>query len=64
MFDAFRVLEANRAVIFGDDTFLSQPTWALHHSNMQGSGRQECSQWNPTDTIYKLKLQVASYSKR
>jgi hypothetical protein len=64
MFDAFRVLEANRAVLFGDDTLLSQPTWVSHHTNFQDSGRHEFSLWDPTGTIYNLKLQVAAYSKR
>jgi hypothetical protein len=30
LFDAFRILEANRAILLGDGTFLSQHIWVLH----------------------------------
>ena len=64
LFDAFRILEANRAILFGDDTFLSQPGWTSHRSNKQDLSFQGHSLWDPMDTIFELKLRVAAFSKR
>lgn len=64
LFDAFRVLEANRAILFGDDTLLSQPAWILQHYNRPISLTQQRRHWNPVDTIFVLKLRIATFSRR
>jgi hypothetical protein len=64
LFDAFRVLEANRAIFFGDETFLAQPAWASHHPSRYSLLSGEGIHRDPVDTIFSLKLRVATFSKR
>lgn len=63
-FGAFRALELNRAILFGDDTFLSKPEWDLHYSNRYSPLSQERVLWDPMDTLFTLKLRVATFAKR
>lgn len=64
LFDAVRVLEVNRAVLFGDGTFLSQPGWVAHQASMDGVPVESCDHLSLMDTIVVLKTRVASFSKR
>jgi hypothetical protein len=64
LFDAFRTLEANRAILFGDDTFLSQPIWALHHAGGHSLPGQKRGHLNQLDTIFDLKVRVCTFCKR
>ncbi|CAG5158150.1 uncharacterized protein ALTATR162_LOCUS5008 [Alternaria atra] len=59
--DAFRVLEANRAILFGNGTCLSQPVWLL---SQPGITARENIFSDPTEAILVLKIQMASFSKR
>ena len=64
LFDAFRVLEINRAILFGEGTVLSQPLWVLHQSDSYGVLAEGDDRPDPTDAILTLKLRVAIFSKR
>ncbi len=64
LFDAFRVLEANRAIFFGDETFLTQSAWASHLPSRYSLSSGEGILWDPVETIFSLKLRVATFSKR
>lgn len=57
LFGAFRLLEANRAILYGEDTFLSQETWL---------SRQKSLAVNPTspmETVFDLVVEISSFGK-
>ncbi|PTB61695.1 hypothetical protein BBK36DRAFT_1131177 [Trichoderma citrinoviride] len=59
LFSAFRVLEANRAILYGDVTFLSEHKWRLHHCT--GNGHT-----GPPDfmaTMTELLIETSAFSK-
>lgn len=57
----FRVLEATRAIMYGDETFLSQDVWQPHRPGLTSEG----ADWSdPMETIHRIVIQVASFSKR
>jgi hypothetical protein len=61
LFGAFRVLEAHRAIIYGETTFLSQPMWSEYQ---QSVAVEKDSYSDPMETILALMVQVSSFSKR
>ncbi|KAJ6784403.1 hypothetical protein PWT90_09464 [Aphanocladium album] len=58
--DAFRVMEATRAVMYGDGTFLSQDAWLHHYSSPKPRGY---SVSDPMRGIATLIIQTASFAK-
>lgn len=60
LFNAFRVLEANRAIMYGDGTFLSESKWTLLSNT--------CStQFGVPDAmaeVIELMIQTSSYSNQ
>lgn len=61
LFDGFRVLEAIRAIMYGDETFLSQDVWQQHRPGPTSEGVD----WSdPMEMVHRLVIQVASFSKR
>ncbi|KAK5993672.1 hypothetical protein PT974_07107 [Cladobotryum mycophilum] len=59
LFEAFRVLEANRMIIYGQDSFLSQKQW-MHFQRCEdtaGSG------FDALETMLELMIRVSSFSK-
>ncbi|KAH8903621.1 hypothetical protein BR93DRAFT_884966 [Coniochaeta sp. PMI_546] len=59
LFDAFRVLEATRAIMYGDETFLSQDTWLSYHPS---SGLKQSGAPDLMETIYTLMIQASSFA--
>ncbi|KAH7131746.1 hypothetical protein B0J13DRAFT_108152 [Dactylonectria estremocensis] len=58
LFAAFRALEATRAIIYGNGTFLSQENWIQRQSVFPSH------QADSTEMSLKLSLKVSSFSKR
>ncbi|KAH6874074.1 hypothetical protein B0T10DRAFT_533100 [Thelonectria olida] len=58
LFEAFRQLEANRAVLYGEDTFLSQAMWLKCHNHLAPSLA------DPIETGLGALVRMASFSKR
>ncbi|KAM5370890.1 hypothetical protein ACJZ2D_008323 [Fusarium nematophilum] len=57
LFAAFRALEASRAIIYGDGTFLSQEQWLKRQPFFPPQPS------DPMETTLELSLQVSSFSK-
>lgn len=57
-FGAFKLLEANRAILYGEDTFLSQEAWRTRHENLAVYST------SPLETILNLVIQISSFSQR
>lgn len=55
---AFRLLEANRAVLYGVETFISQDAWLNHYS------RYALDPSSPVETIFCLLIEIASFSQK
>ncbi|OAA43776.1 hypothetical protein NOR_04351 [Metarhizium rileyi] len=62
LFDAFQVLEANRAIMYGVDTFLSEHRWEVMRRTLFLSTRQGGDL--PMDEMTSLMIYTASFSKR
>jgi hypothetical protein len=60
LFNAFRVLEANRCILYGDNTFLSESRWSLHNSTGYKQGEIPDSMTQITE----LMIQTSSFSKK
>ncbi|KAL7920746.1 fungal-specific transcription factor domain-containing protein [Trichoderma austrokoningii] len=60
LFNAFQVLEANRAILYGDDTFLSQGKWSL---NKETKTKQAIFP-DPMAKMIGLMIQTSNFSKR
>lgn len=61
-FELFRVLEANRAVLYGDGTMLSLPDW-LALQQIQTSSRA-ADYWASLDGILSLMIQTSAFNFR
>ncbi|POR31888.1 Uncharacterized protein TPAR_07908 [Tolypocladium paradoxum] len=61
LFEAFRLLEASRAILYGEDTFLSQGEW-LRFQRVQAITRNHLC--DPVERILTLMIQTSSFSKR
>ncbi|KAH8804371.1 fungal-specific transcription factor domain-containing protein [Xylogone sp. PMI_703] len=59
--EGFRVLEANRAIIYGEDSFLSKDGWLDYH---KPSLLGDVEPWDPFDGIIKVILDTAAFNKR
>lgn len=59
-FDAFRIMEASRAILYGDGTFLSQDEWLYYDSNPT-TGKQ--GKTDALHSILTLVIQTSSFSK-
>ncbi|RGP81833.1 hypothetical protein FLONG3_30 [Fusarium longipes] len=56
-FGAFNWLEVNRAILYSDDTILSQEKWRKYHEHLPSTGQDR------VDEIFELFVQVSSFSK-
>ncbi|KAL6693160.1 hypothetical protein J3F84DRAFT_86376 [Trichoderma pleuroticola] len=60
LLNAFRVLEANRTILFGDATFLSESKWRVYNSiNHKAAETPDCM-----SNITELMIQTSAFSKR
>lgn len=57
LFGAFRLLEANRAILYGEDTFLSQKIWLSRQQNLA------VNPTSPMETIFDLVVEISSFGK-
>ncbi|KAL6894891.1 fungal-specific transcription factor domain-containing protein [Trichoderma evansii] len=60
LLSAFRVLEANRAILYGDDTFLSKGRWSLNNRIRT----KEAEIPDPMSEITELMIQTSRFSKQ
>lgn len=60
LLNAFRVLEANRTIMFGDATFLSESRWRVYHN----TNHEAAVVPGPTASITDLMIQTSAFSKR
>lgn len=60
LLNAFRVLEANRTIMFGDATFLSESKWRACNS----INHEIAETPDPTASITELMIQTSAFSKR
>lgn len=61
LFDAFRALEINRAILYGEATMLSQGGWPASG----GSVRSEVNDgWDSVGTVLTLMMDTSSFSQR
>lgn len=60
LLNAFRVLEANRAVLYGDDTFLSEGKWSLNYRIKT----KQATVSDPMAEITELMIQTSRFSKQ
>ena len=62
LFEAFQIMEANRAIIYGVDTFLSEQQWVVTRRKQllvsKGDGTA------PMNDIITLMINMASFAKR
>ncbi|KND91844.1 hypothetical protein TOPH_03447 [Tolypocladium ophioglossoides CBS 100239] len=61
LFGAFRLLEASRAILYGEDTFLSQDKWLHFQTGYAVAGN---SFPDPMESILTLIIQISSFNKR
>ncbi|KAG9254268.1 fungal-specific transcription factor domain-containing protein [Emericellopsis atlantica] len=61
LFDAFCVLESKRALLFGDDTFLSRDEWLLARQDYDVLGAEASS---PMSRLLPLMYNLASFTRR
>ncbi|KKP01658.1 hypothetical protein THAR02_06247 [Trichoderma harzianum] len=60
LLNAFRVLEANRTMMFGDTTFLSESKWRVYNSiNHEAAAIPDCMA-----SITELMIHTSAFSKR
>lgn len=62
LFDAFQVLEANRAIMYGVETFLSENRWTVVRKTLFLRAGQSAGL--PMDDMITLMLYTASFSQR
>ncbi|PNP38559.1 hypothetical protein TGAMA5MH_09640 [Trichoderma gamsii] len=60
LLDAFRVLEANRAILYGDDTFLSESKWSFNNRVTT----KQAAVPDPMADIVELMIQTSRFSKQ
>ncbi|KAL5334409.1 hypothetical protein BJX70DRAFT_378400, partial [Aspergillus crustosus] len=59
-FDLYRVLEASRALIYCEETILSQGCWVDHQTKLSSSH----GSWEPMEAILTLMIQTSAFSLR
>ncbi|KAK1466953.1 hypothetical protein CMEL01_10946 [Colletotrichum melonis] len=57
LFGAFRSLEANRAILYGEDTFLSQEPWS------KSPGYLVANPASQVEAVFDLLIEISSFSK-
>ncbi|KAL0767757.1 hypothetical protein CaCOL14_009996 [Colletotrichum acutatum] len=57
LFGAFRSLEANRAIMYGEDTFLSQEPWSKSRRELVANPASQ------VETTFDLLIEISSFSK-
>lgn len=57
LFTAFKMLEANRAILYGEDTFLSQELWLRRQQSLEGNSTRSM------DIMFALMLRISSFNK-
>lgn len=57
LFRVFRPLEANRAILYGEDTFLSQGAWVKRQRSLAVNSA------SPMESIFDLLIQISSFSQ-
>ena len=63
LFEAFQVLEANRAVMYGVDTFLSGDNWIVVRKR-QALDTGQSADSAPMDEVVTLMIYTASFNQR
>ncbi|KAJ5371884.1 hypothetical protein N7517_003890 [Penicillium concentricum] len=59
-YDLFRILEASRALLFGEETILSQECWL----NLQKNLSSNATRWEPLEEIITVMIQTSDFSLR
>ncbi|KAJ5667865.1 uncharacterized protein N7477_006435 [Penicillium maclennaniae] len=59
-YDLFRVLEASRALLYNEETILSQECWLRFQKTLSS----EKSQWDPMEEIITLMIHTSCFSLR
>ncbi|KAJ5971288.1 uncharacterized protein N7479_001206 [Penicillium vulpinum] len=59
-YDLFRTLEASRALLYDDETILSQECW----DRLQTTLSSKATRWEPMDEIITLMIQTSAFSRR
>jgi hypothetical protein len=57
-FGAFNWLEVNRAILYSDNTILSQEEWQNYPEHLPSTSH------SPVNTIFKLFVDVSTFSKK
>lgn len=58
-FELFRVLEASRAVLYGDSTILSHPDWLAFQ---QARASTSAGDWDSLGSILSLMIQISKFN--
>ncbi|KAJ5414942.1 hypothetical protein N7509_000040 [Penicillium cosmopolitanum] len=59
-YDLFRILEASRALLFDEETILSQECWL----RLQNSLSRNATRWDPLEEIITLMIQASAFTLR
>ncbi|KAJ5593214.1 hypothetical protein N7537_010118, partial [Penicillium hordei] len=59
-YDLFRVLEASRALIYNEETILSQECWLALQKSLSSSA----TRWDPMEEIITLMIETSAFSLR
>ncbi|KAJ5974865.1 hypothetical protein N7481_008572 [Penicillium waksmanii] len=59
-YDLFRILEASRALLFDEETILSQECWL----RLQNSLSRNATRWEPLEEIITLMIQASAFTLR
>jgi hypothetical protein len=59
-YDMFRVLEASRALLYNEETILSQEGWL----QLQKTLSSNATRWKPMEEIVTLMIQTSAFSLR
>jgi hypothetical protein len=59
-YDLFRILEASRALLYNEETILSQECWVL----LQKTLSSNASRWEPMEEIITIMIQTSTFSLR
>jgi hypothetical protein len=59
-YDLFRVLEASRALLYNEETILSQECWL----QVQRALSSNATRWEPMEEIITLMIETSAFSLR
>jgi hypothetical protein len=59
-YEMFRVLEASRALLYNEETILSQECWV----RLQKTLARNAARWDPMEEIITLMIQASAFSLR